>query len=82
VNINDYVASNKKIEVLIEEYDYVLSGHNDPWVKSEVIRRAGEAFEAIASGAADYSDDGDLRRYFFDGFDILIREEIIAEMNL
>jgi glyoxylase-like metal-dependent hydrolase (beta-lactamase superfamily II) len=81
VNINDYVASNKKLEGLIEEYEYVLSGHNDPWVKSDVIRRVSEAFEAIASGAADYSDDADLRRYFFDGFDILIREEIIAEMN-
>lgn len=81
VNIQDYVASNERLEGLIGEYDYVLSGHNDPWVESDVIRRVGDAFEAIASGSADYSEDDGLRRYFFDGFDVLIRAEMIAEMT-
>lgn len=81
VNIQDYVASNERLEGLMGEYDYVLSGHNDPWVESDVIRRVGDAFEAIASGAADYSEDDGLRRYYFDGFDVLIRVEIVAEMS-
>jgi glyoxylase-like metal-dependent hydrolase (beta-lactamase superfamily II) len=80
VNIRDYVASNKRLEDLIGEYDYVLSGHNDPWVESDVIRRVAEAFDAIANGTADYSEDDGLRRYFFDGFDVLIREETVQEM--
>jgi glyoxylase-like metal-dependent hydrolase (beta-lactamase superfamily II) len=81
VNIHDYVASNERLEGLIGEYDYVLSGHNDPWVKSDVIRRVGQAFDAIANGTADYSEDDGLRRYFFDGFDVLIREETVEEMR-
>lgn len=81
VNIHDYVTSNKRLEGMIGEYDYVLSGHNDPWVESDVIRRVGAAFDAIANGTADYSEDDGLRRYFFEGFDVLIREETVEEMR-
>jgi glyoxylase-like metal-dependent hydrolase (beta-lactamase superfamily II) len=81
VNIDDYVASNERLEGLIGEYDHVLSGHNDPWVESDVIRRVGEAFDAIANGTADYSEDDGLRRYFFQRFDVLIREETVEGMS-
>jgi glyoxylase-like metal-dependent hydrolase (beta-lactamase superfamily II) len=81
VNIDDYTASNERLEGLIGEYDHVLSGHNDPWVESDVIRRVGEAFEAIATGAADYSEDDGLRRYFFERFDVLIRAETVEGMG-
>jgi hypothetical protein len=66
---------------MIKEYDYVLSGHNDPWVENDVIRRVGEAFQAIANGTDDYSEDDGLRRYFFQGFDVLIRAEMVEEMS-
>ncbi len=46
-----------------------------------MIRRVGEAFEAIANGTADYSEDDGLRRYFFQGFDVLIRAEMVEEMS-
>ncbi|UCC74010.1 MAG: MBL fold metallo-hydrolase [Gemmatimonadota bacterium] len=81
VNIDDYVASNERIEGMLDQYDYVLSGHNDPWIESDVIRRVGEAFEAIANGTADYSEDDGLRRYFFQGFDVLIRAETVEGMS-
>ncbi len=77
VNIEDYISSNEKLAERISEYDFVCSGHNDPWVKSEVILRVGEAFKTIFEGMGDFSEDDGLRRYYFDGFDILIRTEMI-----
>ena len=77
VNIDGYIASSRKLCERINEFDYVCGGHNDPWVKSEVILRISEAFEAVLSGKGDFSENDGLRRYYFDGFDILIRVEMI-----
>lgn len=33
VNIKEYVKSNQMLADMVGEYDYVLSGHNDPWIK-------------------------------------------------
>ena len=79
VNIKDYIESNKKLADRVDEYDYVCSGHNDPWVKSEVIPRVGKAFETIFEGKGKFSEDNGLRRYYFDGFDILILKEMIKK---
>jgi glyoxylase-like metal-dependent hydrolase (beta-lactamase superfamily II) len=81
VNIDDYVASNERLIDMIGEFDHVLSGHNDPWVSSAVIPRVSEAFAAIAGETGRYAEDGDLRRYFFEGFDILIRADLVGEMR-
>jgi len=77
VNIDDYMASLCKLEDRMVEYDYLCSGHNDPWVKSEVIARVVKAFEEILEGKGEYKEDKKIRRYFFDGFDILIRADMI-----
>jgi glyoxylase-like metal-dependent hydrolase (beta-lactamase superfamily II) len=79
VNIVDYIASIQKMEALLGEYDYVCSGHNDPWVKSEVIQRVSKAFADILSGDGTYEEDRGLRRYHFEGFDILIRSDQITQ---
>lgn len=79
VDIDDYIKSIKRIEALMGEYDHVCSGHNDPWVKSEVIGRVSKAFADIMEGGGEYQEDKGLRRYFFSGFDILIRKEQIAQ---
>jgi glyoxylase-like metal-dependent hydrolase (beta-lactamase superfamily II) len=81
VNIHDYIESNKKLVHRIAEYDYLCSGHNDPWVKSEVIPRVGKAFEDIFAGKGKFTEDDGLRRYYFDGFDILIRTDMIEKME-
>jgi len=78
VNIDDYIASNKKLVERLDEYDYLCSGHNDPWVKSEVIPRVSEAFDTVLAGGGEFSEAEGLRRYKFDGFDILIRTEMIG----
>jgi glyoxylase-like metal-dependent hydrolase (beta-lactamase superfamily II) len=78
VNLEDYIASYKKLEGRLSEYDYLCSGHNDPWVKSEVIPRVSQAFETILNGEGNFSEDNGLRRYFFEGFDILIRTDMVT----
>jgi len=80
VEIEKYVASNRKLAEMVDLYDYVLSGHNDPWVQSDVIPRVSEAFNAIFSGGGEYAEDADgLRRYRFDGFDVLMTAQMAAE---
>lgn len=80
VEIEKYVASNKKLADMIDQYDHVLSGHNDPWVDSEVIPRVSDAFETIFSGGGEFAEDSHgLRRYKFDGFDVLMTADMVAE---
>ena len=75
VSMDDYLASNRKLAAMVSEFDFLLSGHNDPWVVSDVIPRVSEAFESIFDGSADYAEDNGLRRYRFEGFDVLIRAD-------
>ncbi|MFC1492367.1 MBL fold metallo-hydrolase [candidate division KSB1 bacterium] len=77
VNIDDYIASIKKLEARLDEYDYLCSGHNNPWVKSEVITRVRMGFEDVMAGKGEFNEQQGVRRYFFDGFDILIRADMI-----
>lgn len=79
VDIDEYRASIDRLKGRIAEYDYLCSGHNDPWVKSEVIPRVARAFQIIMAGDGDFKQDGNLRRYYFDGFDILIRTDMIKK---
>ncbi|MFC2164855.1 MBL fold metallo-hydrolase [Acidobacteriota bacterium] len=77
VNIEDYMESMDKLASRVSEYDFLCAGHNDPWVKSEVILRVAKAFQDIMAGKGDFVEDKRLRRYYFDGFDILIRTDQI-----
>jgi len=79
VNIDQYIASIEKLKSRLDEYDYLSSGHNDPWVKSEVISRVADAFKEIMAGKGKYKEDNGIRRYYFDGFDILIRADMIRK---
>ena len=79
VNIDDYIASNEKLVKRIDEFDHLCSGHNDPWVKSDVLIRVSKAFETIFDGKGKYDENEGLRRYYFDGFDVLIRMDQILK---
>ncbi|NIM91942.1 MAG: MBL fold metallo-hydrolase [Candidatus Aminicenantes bacterium] len=79
VDIKDYLASIDKLEERLNEYDHLCSGHNDPWVKSEVIPRVAAAFREIMAGRDEYNEDQGIRRYYFDGFDILVRADMIKK---
>jgi len=75
VDIDQYLATIDRLAGMLDRFDYLCSGHNDPWVPSEVIPRVGEAFRAIFDGGGKYSEGDGLRRYYFEGFDVLIRSE-------
>lgn len=77
VDIDDYIASNEKLCGRIDEFDHVCAGHNDPWVKSSVIPRVSRAFEKVMAGKGRFSEREGLRRYYFRGFDILIRTDMV-----
>ena len=78
VDIDDYIASNKKLTERLDEFDYLLSGHNDPMVQSDVLLRVSDAFDTLFAGGGRFSEAEGLRRYKFDGFDVLIRTDQIA----
>ncbi len=77
VDIGLYMASVTKLKTRLDEYDFLCSGHNDPWVKSHVILKVEEAFVSIMAGEGRYREEKGLRRYAFGGFDILIRTDQI-----
>lgn len=77
VDIDAYIASNDRLTELASEFDHVLSGHNEPWVDAEVIPRVSEAFRTILDGGGEYTRDDELRRYRFEGFDIIVREDLL-----
>jgi glyoxylase-like metal-dependent hydrolase (beta-lactamase superfamily II) len=81
VNLKEYVESNDRLAARVDGYDHVLSGHNEPWVEGEVIPRVSQAFRTIFAGGGEFQVDGDLRRYQFDGFDIITREAMIEQMK-
>jgi len=77
VDIEIYIESFKKLNERLSEYDYLCAGHNDPWVKSEVIPRVIDAFQEIQDGKGRFNEEKGLRRYFFQGFDIIVRSDMI-----
>ena len=79
VDIDDYIASNDNLAGRTGDYDYVLSGHNEPWIEAAVIPRVSEAFRTILNGEGEYSEDSERRRYRFDGFDIIVRTELVEK---
>jgi len=79
VNFEDYIVSMDKLAGMIDLFDYLCSGHNDPWVKSEVIGRVSRAFHDVKAGKGEYKEDGGIRRYDYEGFSVLIRSDMIEQ---
>jgi glyoxylase-like metal-dependent hydrolase (beta-lactamase superfamily II) len=81
VDIQAYMDSIDILQDRLSEFDILCSGHNDPWVKSDVIPRVAAAFNDIMTGRGRFQQNRNLRRYTFQGFDILIRTDQIPEGN-
>ncbi len=77
VNVNDFRASIKTLCGRIGEFDYLLTGHNEPWVESKILLDVDKGFETIFSGGGEYTSQENLRRYKFDRFDIIVHEEMV-----
>jgi len=81
VNIQDYISSMNRLAARVNEYDFLCSGHNEPWANSDVIPRVAQAFHDIMAGKGHFEEDKGLRRYDFEGFDVLIRTVQIPEKS-
>jgi glyoxylase-like metal-dependent hydrolase (beta-lactamase superfamily II) len=71
---SDFSAYRKTASRLAElrgDVDFLLPAHNEPLVKSEVLLRMRDAFEAVAAGKAEFVLTDGNREYNFDGFSIL-----------
>ncbi|HEY7699412.1 MAG TPA: MBL fold metallo-hydrolase [Vicinamibacteria bacterium] len=71
---SDFAAYRKTASRLAElrgDVDFLLPAHNEPLVKSEVLLRMRDAFEAVAAGKAEFVLTDGNREYDFDGFSIL-----------
>jgi len=80
VNIEDYIKSTDKLIQRLDEFDYLCSGHNDPWIESTVLVRVKKAFGKVFNNKGNFTENNQgLRRYYFNGFDILITKEQIDE---
>lgn len=77
VDLDLYIQSIERMRKRMGDYDHLCSGHNDPWVESGILDRVAAAFQTILDGKGDFDRDGNLRRYYFQGFDILIREDMV-----
>lgn len=73
VDLDLYLASNDRLVERLEEYDFVLPGHNEPWIEAAVLPRVSAAFRTIAAGGGEFEEKDELRRYHFEGFDIIVR---------
>ncbi|MEQ8861460.1 MAG: MBL fold metallo-hydrolase [Pseudomonadales bacterium] len=70
-----YRDSARRLAELEPLVDYLLPGHNVPWVSSAYLKAMARAFDAVAAGSADYDVTDGLREYDFDGFSILVRDD-------
>ncbi|MFC1492368.1 MBL fold metallo-hydrolase [candidate division KSB1 bacterium] len=81
VDLDDYVDSIAKLTNLCTEYDYVCPGHNEALVKKSVIPKVNLAFIQIFRGRGRYEEEGGLRRYYFDDFDIIVSTDMIKDQD-
>jgi hypothetical protein len=42
-----------------------------------VIPRVSDAFDTVLAGGGEYAEGDGLRRYRFDGFDIIVRADMV-----
>ncbi len=80
VDLDQYMRSIDRMRKRMKDYDILCAGHNDPWVEAEILDRVTAAFQTIMENKGDFSEDGNLRRYFFQGFDILIRKDMLPKI--
>lgn len=62
-----YISENIKV-------DFLYTSHNYPIVRGNKLREVAAAFKSIAAGKMSYlTDEGDLKKYQFDGFAIVCK---------
>jgi glyoxylase-like metal-dependent hydrolase (beta-lactamase superfamily II) len=71
-DIAAYEHSIDRLTTLIPQVDVLLTGHNFPVSRPEVLTRLASAFRQVQTGKAPYTISGAQREYRFDGFSLLL----------
>jgi len=75
-NFEDYHRSAQRLGKLADQVDIICPGHNEARVSGAVLPRLASAFDSIRSGqAVSKSEEKGVRRFDFEGFSVLVREQ-------
>ena len=70
-DLDAYRETAARLAALAGDVDTVLPAHNEPTVPSSYLPKMRDAFEAIASGSAEFVESDGALEYAFEGFTIL-----------
>jgi glyoxylase-like metal-dependent hydrolase (beta-lactamase superfamily II) len=67
-----YESSIDRLAALVPQLDMLLTSHNLPVSRPEMLLRLAQAFRQVRSGHAPFTVSGAQREYRFDGFSLLL----------
>ena len=78
-SLEDLITSYKRLMSFWNDFDYLMPGHNEPWLDKDLLPEALAGAEKVISGQAEFREIVDpwnrrLRQYSFGRFDILARQ--------
>jgi glyoxylase-like metal-dependent hydrolase (beta-lactamase superfamily II) len=71
-DVTAYFRSVDRLAALIPQLDLLLTAHNFPISKPEMLARLAAAFRQVQSGEARFTVSGGVREYTFDGFSLVL----------
>jgi glyoxylase-like metal-dependent hydrolase (beta-lactamase superfamily II) len=69
-----YESSIDRLAALVPQLDMLLTSHNLPVSRPEMLLRLAQAFRQVRTGEARYTVGGAQREYRFDGFSLLLAD--------
>lgn len=81
VSVDNYMSSLEKLLLRSDEFDHLCPAHNEPWVKSDVLQQVLDAFKEIMRGKGLFEESENIRRYYFDDFDIIISKDVLKKQT-
>lgn len=67
-----YERSIGRLATLVPQLDILLTSHNLPLSRPEMLLRLSDAFRQVRTGNARFTVSGAQREYRFDGFSLLL----------
>ena len=67
-----YEDSVDRLATLVPQLDLILTSHNLPVSRPEMLLRLSDAFRQLRTGKAQFTASGTQREYIFDGFSLLL----------
>ncbi len=67
-----YERSVDRLAALVPQLDVLLTSHNFPVSRPEMLLRLSDAFHQVRTGKAQFTVNGAQREYLFDGFSLLL----------